>query len=346
MSELVLKVGEEEFAGWKNIRVSRSMQDLAGSFTLEVTERWADNPTPRRIKRGDACQVLIDGVAVITGSVDATPVDYDDSSHRLSVQGRDRTGDLVDCSAPTLQWIGRSLAQVATQLCKPFGIKVIDESGADRPFQTYRPGDGESIFEALEKGARFRGALLTTDGLGRLVITRVGTDLADDALELGVNVISASGSFDVRDCFSVYTVKGQQQGGGDLGEACHVIASVKDSKITRHRPLILLCDGPADAQTAREKAVWERNVRQGRAESVTYTVYGWKQSTGKLWRPNLRVPVKDAYQQIDDERLIADVNYSLDDSGGEICELTVVPISAFSFKPEKDPVAESIDESL
>lgn len=337
MSELVLRVNASEYAGWQQMSVRRSMQDLAGTFDLQVTERWADNPKPRRIQSGAVCQVLIDGVPVITGSVDATPVDYDRSSMRLAVQGRDRTGDLVDSSAIALQWIGRSLAQVASQLCKPFGIEVIDLAKADRPFKTYKPGDGESVFEMLDKAARMRGVLLTTDGLGRLVITRVGADKAGDSIELGRNVISASGSFDLRDCFSVYTVKGQQQSGGlDQEQACHVVARAKDSRITRHRPLTLLCDGPADNRTAREKAIWERNVRRGRSESVAYTVYGWRQADGELWRPNLLVPIRDEFQHINDERLITDVTYTIDDRG-EICELTVMPVSAFALALEKEP---------
>lgn len=343
MSDLMLRIDSSEFSGWEHISVRRSMQDLAGSFDLQVTERWAENPVARRIQSGARCQVLIDDVPVITGSVDATPVDYDSSMMRLSVQGRDRTGDLVDCSAPALQWIGRSIAQVAAELCKPFGIEVINLAKADRAFRSYKPGDGESVFEMLDKAARMRGVLLTTDGRGRLVITRVGASKAGDSIELGRNVISASGSHDLRDCFSVYTVKGQQQGGVlDDEAACHVVGKARDTRIVRHRPITLLCDGPADSSTAREKAIWERNVRTGRSESITYTLYGWRQANGDLWQPNLLVPVLDEYQRIDGERLITDVSYSIDDRG-EICELTVMPVSAFALALEKEP---EVDDEL
>lgn len=344
MSELVLRIGGQDYAGWTRMSVRRSMQDLAGSFDLEVTERWLDSPAPRRIAPGDACQILIDGEPVITGYVDATPVDYDAGSHRISVQGRDRTGDLVDSSAPTLQWVGRSLAQMAEKLCKAFGIAVVDEAKASRAFTTYKPGDGETVFETLDKGARFRGVLLTTDGEGRLVISRVGAARATDALELGRNILQASGSFDLRDCFSLYTVKGQ--GAGDLEESCAVLARARDSRITRHRPIILMCDGPADNAAARDKAVWERNVRAGRSQSVNYTVLGWRQASGALWRPNLLVRVRDAYQHMDTDMLITDVVYSLDDGRGEVCELTVMPPVAFALKAEPEPDAEAADDGL
>lgn len=339
MPEVLLTVDGREWGGWKSYRINLGMQQLAGAFDLGLTERWAGQAERRALRVGAPCTVHYDGQLLITGYLDSVAPSYDAEQHSLSVSGRDKTADLVDCSAPPTQWIGRSLADVARELCAPFGIGVIDQAGADAPFRSLKPNDGETVFEMLDQAARIRGVLLVTDGRGNLVITRAGHARAHDALVLGRNVLSGSGNFDLRDVFASYTLKGQQ-GGDDLlsGEtAAAVTARASDTRIRRHRPLTLIADGPLDAAGARERVIWERNVRWGRSQSIGYSVQGHRQSDGALWRPNMLVSVVDAYQFLaGEQRLITEVAYSLDDRG-ERSDLTVMPREAFDLLEQPEP---------
>lgn len=341
MPEVLLTVDGNEWGGWKGYRVGLGMQQLAGWFELQLTERWAGQAARREIPEGAACTLHADGELLITGYIDRVSPDYDATSHSLTVSGRDKTADLVDCSAPATQFIGRGLVDVARELCAPFGIPVIDQAGANAPFQSLKPNDGETVFEMLDQAARIRGVLLITDGRGNLVITRAGQIRAHDALVLGENVLRGSGNRDLTDVFSQYSLKGQMQGDDNFhGEqAAAVLARARDSRITRHRPLTLIAEGPLDGKAAQDQVIWERNVRWGRSQEIRYTLAGHRQSNGAMWRPNSLATVHDAYQYLRGaERLITDVAYVLDDQG-ERAELTVMPKEAFALVPQPEPEA-------
>lgn len=169
-----LEIAGQLYGGWTSITIHRGLDQVAGSFDLTVTERWPGSDIPKPVKPGQACRVLVDGAPVVTGYVDDVRPSYDDKSHTVSVSGRDKTADLVDCSAPSTQWAGRSLPQIAAELCRPFGISVRTECDCSAPFQRLKNNEGDSVFQTLEAAARVRAVMLVTDGSGALVLTRAG----------------------------------------------------------------------------------------------------------------------------------------------------------------------------
>lgn len=340
MPEVRLVVGNQEWGGWKSYRITLGMQQLAGTFELQLTERWAGQADRREIPEGAPCSLHYDNELLITGYIDRVNPTYNAQDHSVSVSGRDKTCDLVDCSAPATQWIGRGLADVARELCAPFGITVIDQAGANAPFKSLKPNDGDTVFEMLDQAARIRGVLLITDGKGNLVITRAGHVRARDALVLGENIGQGSCNRDLSEVFSRYTVKGQVQGDDDFyGEvAAAVTASARDSRIKRHRPLTLIADGPLDTAAARERVTWERNVRWGRSQAINYTLNNIRQSNGQIWQHNSLAIVNDEYSYLRGaERLVTDLIYVLDDQGERV-ELTVMPREAFDLLDQPEQV--------
>lgn len=341
MPEVLLRVDGQEWGGWKSYRIQLGMRQLAGQFDLLLTERWAGQASRREIPEGAPCEVYYDGDLLVTGYVDSVMPTYNAQDHSVGAGGRDKTCDLVDCSAPPTQFIGRGLVDVARELAAPFGIKVIDRVGANAPFKSLKPNDGETVFDVLRQAAAVRGVLLVTDGKGNLIITRAGRERARDALVLGENIYSGSGNRDRRDVFSTYTLKGQQQGSDErYGEgAAGVMAKATDNRIRRHRPLTIIADTPLDTAAARARVEWERNSRWGSSQSINYTVTQHRQSNGELWRHGLLVSVTDAYQYLSGaERLITDVTYILDEQGERV-ELTVQPREALDVLPQPEPEA-------
>lgn len=332
-----LAVDGTRYGGWQRVRVRRSIEQIAGTFELAVTERWAGQDTPRPIRPGAECRVLIDGEAVITGHVDDVAVRYDSGNHSVTVRGRDQTGDLVDCSAPSVQWNGRTLLDVARELCRPYGIPVRADVDAGGRFERLKHNEGDSVFETLEAAARIRAVLLVSDGRGGLVITRASTRRIGTALVLGENVLSCQGEFSHRDRYSEYRVLGQRAGTDEhWGEqAAQIVGTAKDDRVTRHRPLTVLAEDQVDAAAAKERAEWERNVRWGRSQRITYTVQGWRHRDG-LWAPNVLISVRDPYLGLAADRLIAGVAFVLDEDGLRT-ELTVMPREAFERIPLPEP---------
>lgn len=331
MPETVLEVDGVRYGGWKRISIQRGLEQIAGQFELGVTERWPGTGVSRPISPGQSCRVLVDGNPVITGYVDDVRPSFSADDRTIEVVGRDRTGDLVDCSAvyKSGSWSNSTLARIAADLCKPFGIEVIDKVGVAKRFTTFALQEGETAFEAIERAARMRGVLLVADGAGRLTIARAGSSRAGTVLVQGKNILSARGLFSQRERFSTYTVKGQAQGTDNAfgAAAASQKGSATDAGVTRHRPLVVLAEDQGEGASFGERAAWERNVRRGRSSRATVTVQGW-QHAGGIWAPNLLVPVQSALLDIDAELLTASVTLTLDERG-TTAELELCAAEAF-----------------
>lgn len=344
MHNVRLKVSGQLYGGWQEIRIQRSIEQIAGKFDLRVTERWSGQDEPRPIRPGEECQILIDDQPIITGYVDDVGIDYDAESHSVNVSGRDRTGDLVDCSAPPTQWSQHTLLDGARRLAKPFGIDVKAEVdvGARFPWLTNNPGD--TVFDTLDAAAKIRAVLLISDGLGGLVITRASKEPLGVTLALGDNVLACSASFSHKDRFKDYSVLGQRSGWGDTVyglAAAQPSGKSTDSYIKRYRPLTIVADKPVDIGGARTRAEWERNVRYGRSQSIAYTVQGWTYAPGKLWPINRLIQVWDKFLGFEEvERLITGVTFTLD-ANGTRTELALMPREAFELIPLPEPGADA-----
>jgi len=328
----------QTFAGWESIRITRSIESLSGSFELAVTFTWAEDTPARFIRAGAECTVLVDGSAVITGFVDDVLPHYDDKAHGVTIRGRDRTADLIDCSAQykSGEWKNADLLRIAQDLAKPYGVEVKTVVDVGKPFKRFKLQDSESIFEALDRAARMRGVLLMSDGVGGMLITRAGIRKIGTALVQGENILSASATRSQRDRYRIYIVKAQTSGNDFTNgtAASGVSYTVKDKQVGRNRTLITLAEDQADAADCKQRATWERNIRAGQSRRITYKVAGWKHAGG-IWTPNDIVPVRDEWIGVDTPLLISTVALVLD-SNGTIAELTVAPPSAFDVEPLKD----------
>lgn len=337
-----LRVNGKEYSGWKTVSITRSMESAAGTFDVSLTEKWSGQAESWPILPGFACVVSIDGATVISGYVDDFIPSFDARSHTIRVTGRDKTCDLVDCSAiwKAGQWQNRNLLQIARDLCSPFGITVKAETSVGDAFKTLTIQAGESVFEVLESAARQRGVLLVSNGMGGLVITRASDTLIRTALIEGENMLSASGQFSHKDRFSQYRVMGENAG-SDFTTAQHnakASATVTDKAIKRYRPLVIMAEQQGDAAKLKERAQWEANVRTGRGSTIQTVVQGWTHADG-LWTPNTRVHVTSKKLKVDRPMLITSVTFTLDEAGTKT-DLSLCLPEAFKLlaipAPEED----------
>jgi len=329
-----LNVAGSFYGGWKSLRVTRSIEQMAGTYDLGITERWPGQPDASPIKPGQKCQLLLDAQPVITGYVDMLASDYDAQRHSLRVSGRDKTGDLVDCSAihKSGQWHNVKIDQLASDLLKPYDMKVNVDADIGSAFSSFNIQEGESVFECLERAARMKALLLTSNPLGDLVITRAGKTRLDYALVEGVNIKAARAEFSWKDRFSNYTAKGQGRLGAD-GDQSHSApsAGISDSVVSRHRPLVILADAHGENASLKDRVEWERNVRRGRSARGSITVQGWRHPGGELWQPNTLISVTSPMLWLDNaEMLIVGCTWTLDERGTNT-ELAIARPEAFQL---------------
>lgn len=342
MADVVLKVDGKDYGGWKSFQVERSIERGAGSFQLSVSERFPGQPKVWAIKPDAECVLLLDGQTAITGYVDAVDRSLSASDRGVMVRGRDRTADLVDCSAEkpgggTGELINQSLKAICTMLAKPYGVGVVIAPGLeDKPFAKWTIEPGETIWTTIERAARQRGILLMSNGLGNLVLGRAGTASMGAALVEGENILSATLTLDNSQRYRTYLGLGQgtSNAWGDASAAAHISSTVTDKGIKRDRKHILSIEDLADGVTAEQRVTFERNVRRGRGRSLSVTVQGFTTAAGRLWQPNFMVPVSIPTLGIDDRLLIVGVTNKQDESGS-LTEITLAPRSAYELLPEK-----------
>ncbi|EJY9246266.1 phage tail protein [Salmonella enterica] len=344
-SRVELFISGTVFSGWVGVSVRRSLEHLAGSFELELM--MPGQPVPDGISPGQPLKLQINGVTVITGYLDTVKHKLTATSNKITITGRDKTGDLVDCSAVFKggQWHNRTLEQIAGDLCKPFGVRVIwqvSDATAAKPFTTFTLQLSETVSDALTRAARHRGVLVTSNADGDLVFTQAGSQQTD-TLELGKNLLDADFTDDWRNRYSEYLVKGHGGGGGHKGDAkmAALLAAPKgatdDRTVNRYRPKVILADHKITADGARQRAIREERRAVAKSERFVAGVRGWFRENCALWDVNLLTRVVAPRVNVDRrDLLVCQVEFTLNAKEGEVTRLTLAPRDGFIVPAEPD----------
>lgn len=332
-----LRVAGRLFSSWTEVSVSRGIANPAGAFSLTYAERTSEGAAPEGIRPGMPCEVLIGGQTVINGFVDMASPGFDAETRTLTVSGRDRIADLVDCSALNSPgvWRGRTMAQIATDLIAPFGLSVEVRADTGAPFKAFALQQGETVWEAIERLARFRGLLAIATPAGGVAFIRPGQTRATYGLRQGETLLAAVADHDHAQRFSRYVVKGQSAGDDDINgtAASGPRSEVEDPAIARYRPLLVVAEEQATLASLRARAGWEASVRAAEGERVTLTVQGWRDPAGDIWRGDLVVPVSAPWIAVEGDQLIADVTFRLDVRTGSVTDLSCSPPDAYRPEP-------------
>ncbi|UQZ89529.1 hypothetical protein C4J81_15335 [Deltaproteobacteria bacterium Smac51] len=133
--QVSLMVGGKIYGGWLSFSVIRSMEAPSGSFSLTISDKWPGQRAPWAIEPGDECQLNLGGEVLVTGYIDESLYRLTANSREISVTGRDKTADLVDCSyiEKPDQWQEATVQDIAAALAAPFSIigKVLNAFSAN-----------------------------------------------------------------------------------------------------------------------------------------------------------------------------------------------------------------------
>lgn len=354
-----LMIDGKLYGGWTDLRVTRGIERCAADFQVSVSERWPGQEEEWPIRLFAACEIRFDDDVLITGHVDGVQGQADATSKSLSVSGRSRTADLIDCCALIQggEFRDSEFAAICRSVGAPFGVGVLDNALVGRVvIPTSAADQTEKCFEFLERLARQAGVLLTDDAEGNLIIARTGDGVSSTVLEEGANILSWAVTMEGEKRFDRYIVKGQLPAGPswipemdrDPGEARrpggdarpNVTGEIRDAAVPRYRPFVMQAEGNADPAQARARALWQARRDAAESLSVKIAVQGWRQEDGRLWAINERVLVVIGSFGIKEELLVATVSHTLNNRDGRQTLLTLGPPDAFT--PE--PVASSSGE--
>lgn len=335
--KITVEVNGLLYEGWLESEVDRSLEAICGTFSIPVSMIPGQPPA---IKRQDAVTVRIGGVQVINGYVLAAEPFYRRNDCGYRVSGRDRTGDLVRCSAIHKggQWRGAKLEQICKDLLAPYGIEVRVETDTGEPLHDFKLAHGESVVDALARAARLRAVLVTRDDGGRLLLTKAGLLKFSGAIVRGQNVISMESIGSDEQRHSEYIVYGQQNTAADFETSRSLKAKASDPEVTRYMPLVINADGNTTQAELQTLVDHTARVRRGHAFGFRYLVEGWTHG-GKPWPVNQRVPIFDDVAGLNgDEWLICRARPHCDLKEGDVTELIVRPVEAYDTAPLKTKV--------
>lgn len=350
--ELEVWVQAEKFTGWTQVEFTRAIDAVSGKFKITVP------PTAREvwpIRPGDPLELWVQKDLILRGYVDAFEGSSDATRGRtVSIEGRDKTADLVDCSAMNEpgQWTGLRAEQLVLELVKPFGLKVENRRSQQDPFPVFKLQPGETAWGAIDRVCRLRGILPYSDGSGGVVLAAPGDRSAEaDLIEGGPsgNVKASRIMFGHQQRFSTYTVRGQQRGSdeGWGSETGQVEGGAVDAGVIRKRPLLVIAEGSVSVADARARAEWEAISRAGAGTKVEVTVQGWRQGPNlPLWAPNLTVWVSLPSWQLAATMLIRAVRFTRNQSQGTTAQLSLVRRDAYQSAPAVNPDLDPFDNLL
>jgi prophage tail gpP-like protein len=322
-SVVTLNIGGASYEGWESVHVELSMENLSGSFALQLTDQ--SGGTANAIKPNDPCTVLINGQLVITGYVDKVTPSFDATSHKIMVTGRDKAGDLVDSSVihKSGQWKNKKIDEIIKDVASPFGINV-DNKTESKTLETFNLDQGATAFETIQKLAKRGNFLAVSDGKGGLLLTREATEMMGVPLIEGQNILAANCDYDASKKHSEYHVKGQKQGKDEdkVKKITQNKSMVTNDFVNRYRPLLIIHEGQADESAVKERARWEAKIRNSKATKAEITVQGWDSGAG-LWGINRLTMVESNWLGIHDMMLITNVSFTLDENG----ELAVISLA-------------------
>lgn len=349
-NELIISVGGLNITEWTSVRLTRSVERVVSDFEFSITDRepgWWKYP----IAPGDACQVFIGNDLVLTGYIDRYTPSFDARQHNITVSGRSKTQDIVDCSAvwQGSQLMNGTVKSISENLCAPFGVgvKALTDTGAVVPKRNLNIG--ETPFEVIEPLARLRGLLIYDDTEGNLVLSKVGALTAHSGFQEGVNVQSASMTYSMDSRFRSYSayrrkVKSKLM---DTGTESNMISTVEDFDVPRRRTKFIVAETyDAGYDVAERRAMWEMVRRKGRSAAVHLVTDSWRDSLGGLWTPNTLAYVSLPSLGLDGVMwLISEVTY-LRDAQGTRAQLSLMDRRSFLPEPFAWPFRRDLADAL
>ncbi len=361
---VILRIGTAFFDSFESISISRDINTICATFDISFADKWRYAEEDWPLVPGAIVGVNIGANPIINGFIDKLSARAANNERNITIQGRDRTCDLVDSSATVslqTEFKNASLKDIVENFAALFGIVVSVGQGVDigAKFEKFTLKQGESCFEAIERAAKLRGLLVISDELGNVLITnRAGgtVDLPSNknlisnfdftsviktlsqssvALTQGENILVAESSFDEKERFQSYIVKGQNRGTDQFSglSVAQVQAIAVDQGVERFRATTIIAEGPIDLAAAQQRAAWEATVRAAKAIQLNITVQGWLRPDGALWKINELVNVDARFVGVNSIMLITGVSFSKSKESGTLTRLTLTRADAFAPKP-------------
>lgn len=347
---LVLQMDGKRIENFLSYKVEADLYTAADAFTLELAQ------PETVVKAGQLCELWVNEQQELTGLIDRRIKRYDKQGLKLTVEGRDLMGLLVDSHCETFPTVqGKKLSELADMLLRdiPFikrsRIIYQDEAAqirgklkgkkktVDNPMAGFmetaqrlaRIEPGMTVFEVLRTYTASRGLMFWNMPNGTLVFGRPRAKgepqftLTTSRQGSANNVTVGEEIDDISKRYSRVTVIGQQQGANDIAvTGIGTKATAEDKQFPFRKPYVARDNNDAQSPALRARFLLEQQRHEG--YRLTYTVPGHSQN-GRNWQINELCRVKDEILGIDDVYLIYGRTLELSRDRGKTTTLKLGP---------------------
>jgi prophage tail gpP-like protein len=348
MDSVSLVVNGTKITNFLSYHVEADLYTADHAFSLELSR------PETTVAPGAQCKLYINDELALTGITDRVTRSYDKGGVKLTVEGRDLMGLLVDSCCTTFMTLkGVTLQSLAQRLLAktPFinrsqieyqeGLVAAKRktgqpatgggslSTVDVPQAYAQIEPGMTIFEVLSNYAKSRGFMFFSLPNGTFIF---GRPKAQGAAAFSLtcqkpgphnNVLSGEEIQDISRRFSQVTVMGQQQGTNALAAAAiNTSATVTDSTFPFYKPFVALDNNDQQSPALHARLLLEKQKHDG--YSLTYRTSGHTQN-GKAWTVNELCNVRDDVLGVNGTYLIFGRTFEMSKDEGTHTHLKLGP---------------------
>jgi len=370
--------------GWESVSIVCDLNSIARAFQLGITFDKPNGFSLWDYKVGKPVQLCIDDELILTGYIDQTPVMYDAHQRTVTIVGRSKTADLIDCcpypsdeeiakistrnkwwkygihpsgtvvspaQKTARNWHNEQIEKIIATLIAPYDIRLISQVNSQEKKNNFSITPTDKIIDSIRNLVKNRDLLFTDDENGDLVIVKKQetATVNTPSLVLGENILKASIPFDGTKLYSHYGVVGQDKGsnssyGLNVCKSNNVVPG--DNLVAdRARYIYEKAKGQSNSKTCEKEASGNKHFANNQFYKSTYTVQGWRNVFGELWKVNTIVSVKDDFLDKTGSMpfLIQKVTFSLTNESGMTTELEVVPPDG--YRPPESTAKENTQKN-
>jgi len=290
--KLELKVNNKKYSGWENVSITKSMQSIAHNFSMDIYK--GDQVS---IQDDDLIQILVDDKVFLTGYLDDMTLGISDKKKPLSISGRSKAGDLIDCNIlENKQYNKQNIKQIINDLIAPFNIKVSSTLTLD-PLEVFNTKIGETYFDAINRLCKQTNTLPISDNYGNIQIVKNQNNKTSRILkDKDFKEIFYPKLLSQR--YSEYTYKKE----GIITDVTD--GTVKDVAVKRFRPFVAVNTEDKDNT---DLAQWQKNNNNVEEVSLTGVI--------KDWGIEINTVEKLETEIVNNSFLIKDATYNKSDNG-------------------------------
>jgi prophage tail gpP-like protein len=342
----IVRVGNTNYKTFKAYSVSRSLDDVCGTFEIEISRpEKGVNP----FKTDQVIDIQLDNTQIMRGKIYDVSLKGDAYSDTILISGRDIIGDIVDSTVPDDAKVfsgGVGLFDIAFSILKALGahnlFSIKNHTGETiTPFsaeEIVTCETGDTVIEFLLKYCAKRQIFLTSNPYGDLVFFKAqgettGNVLINKLKSNKNNVISYQSKFNIAERFYKYICKSQDSdgwGGGNVDTGGTALDT--GMSIVRQREFKMEEGGLA--KECEERAKEEANIQRARGFEYQAVVQGFKDKV--LWKTDQFVKIFDEKCSISGEYLVKSVEYSLTNDTGRTTKLVCTHRDAYTLQASID----------